>query len=144
MSDLPRNLLVEKKIPAETAAPGVPALVTRSSELMLRGSALPRRADEPRARMRRLLLVGASLLALSGAGYFGWEYWTVGRFHIRSTTAGLSGDVKTGGDLPPGSPRAVPETARAASRMYSSVNQPWQHDCNNALRFLDVDVIAGH
>jgi len=51
---------------------------------------------------------------------------------------------KPGVTLPPGSPRAVPETARAASRMYSSVNQPWQHDCNNALRFLDVDVIAGH
>jgi len=94
----PSNFLVEKEIPAETAAPSVPLSVTGSSELSSRASGLPRRADEPRARLRRLLLVGAGLLALSGAGYFGWEYWTVGRFHIRSTTAGLSGDVKTGGD----------------------------------------------
>ena len=41
MSELPRNFLVEKEIHAETAAPGMPALVTRSGELGSRASALP-------------------------------------------------------------------------------------------------------
>jgi membrane fusion protein, multidrug efflux system len=92
MSELPRNFLVEKRIPAETAAPGVPALLTMSNELSSRASALSSRADEPRARLRRLLLVGASLLAISGAGYLGWEYWTVGRFQISTDDAYVKAD----------------------------------------------------
>jgi hypothetical protein len=73
MSEHPRNLLVEKEIPAETAAPGVLALSTTGRELSVLASGFPQPADEPRApikprRLGRLLLVGASLLALSGAG----------------------------------------------------------------------------
>ena len=41
MSELPRNILVEKEIPAETAAPGVPALGTMSSELRSRSPVVP-------------------------------------------------------------------------------------------------------
>jgi hypothetical protein len=52
MSELPHNFLVEKEIPAETAAPDVLALFTISSELSSDASA-------PRARLRPLLMVGA-------------------------------------------------------------------------------------
>jgi membrane fusion protein, multidrug efflux system len=92
MSELPRNFLVEKEIPAETAAPAMPALLATSGELSSRASALPHRANEPRSRLRRLLLVGASLLAISGGGYFGWEYWTVGRFQVSTDDAYVKAD----------------------------------------------------
>ena len=88
MNELSRNFLVEKKIPAATANPGAPALLAMSGDLSSRTS----RADEPRARMRWLLMVGASLLAVSGAGYFGWEYWTVGRFQISTDDAYVKAD----------------------------------------------------
>jgi len=37
--------------------------------------------------LRRLLLVGASVLALAGGGYYGWQYWTVGRFEASTDDA---------------------------------------------------------
>ena len=103
MSEHPRNLLVEKEIPAETAAPGVLALSTTGRELTVLASGLPQQADEPRApvsetkprRLRQLLLVAVSVLTLSGAGYFGWEYWTVGRFHVSTDDAYVKADNTT-------------------------------------------------
>jgi membrane fusion protein, multidrug efflux system len=95
MRELPRNFVVEREIPAETAAQGVPALVTRSSELSSRVSVLPHHANQPRARLRRLMLVGAGLLILSGAGHFGWQYWTAGRFHISTDDAYVKADNTT-------------------------------------------------
>jgi len=32
--------------------------------------------------LRRLLLVGAGLVILAGASYFGRDYWLIGRFHV--------------------------------------------------------------
>ena len=103
MSEHPRNLLVEKEIPAETAAPGVLALSTTGRELTVLASGLPQQADEPRApvsetkprRLRQLLLVAASVLTLSGAGHFGWDYWTVGRFHVSTDDAYVKADNTT-------------------------------------------------
>ena len=103
MSEHPRNLLVEKEIPAEMAAPGVLALSTTGRELSVLASGLPRPADGPRApvsetkprRLRQLLLVAVSVLTLSGAGHFGWEYWTVGRFHVSTDDAYVKADNTT-------------------------------------------------
>src|ERR1700730_3026959 len=39
----------------------------------------------PRAkgrRSRKLLVLGAGVMALAAAAYFGWQYWTVGRFEV--------------------------------------------------------------
>ena len=47
----------------------------------------------PKARsLRKLLLVGAGLLALAGASYFGWQYWTVGRFEVSTDDAYVRAD----------------------------------------------------
>jgi hypothetical protein len=46
-------------------------------------------------RLRKLLLVGASVLALAAAGYFGWEYWTVGRFQVSTDDAYVKADNTT-------------------------------------------------
>jgi len=103
MSENPRNLLVEKQIPAEMAVPGMLALSTTGRELSVLASGLPQPADGPRApvretkprRLRQLLLVAVSVLTLSGAGYFGWEYWTVGRFHVSTDDAYVKADNTT-------------------------------------------------
>jgi membrane fusion protein (multidrug efflux system) len=33
--------------------------------------------------LRAALIVGASLISLAGATYFGWQYWTIGRLEDR-------------------------------------------------------------
>jgi membrane fusion protein (multidrug efflux system) len=45
--------------------------------------------------LRRLLLVGVSLLAVSGAAYLGTEYWTVGRFQVSTDDAYVKADNTT-------------------------------------------------
>ena len=45
--------------------------------------------------LRRLLLAGASLIALSGAAHFGWDYWTVGRFEVSTDDAYIKADNTT-------------------------------------------------
>ena len=41
----------------------------------------------PRKRSRRLVLSTVALLAIGVAGYFGYEYWTVGRFTVSTDDA---------------------------------------------------------
>src|SRR5271166_5551268 len=48
-----------------------------------------------KGRARRLLVVGASLLALAAAGHFGWSYWTVGRFEVSTDDAYVRADNTT-------------------------------------------------
>lgn len=45
--------------------------------------------------LRRLLFAGASLAALIGAAYYGWEYWTVGRFEVSTSDAYVQADNTT-------------------------------------------------
>src|ERR1700722_16186518 len=58
----------------------------------------PTTAHAPKAArrsLRQLLFVGASVLALAGAGYFGWDYWTVGRFQVSTDDAYVKADSTT-------------------------------------------------
>jgi len=51
------------------------------------------RAPRPiKVRLRALLLAGAGLLAIAASGYFGWEYWTVGRFNVSTDNAYVKAD----------------------------------------------------
>ena len=63
------------------------------------GETLPSVRQAARApgghRLRKLLLIGASLFALAGAGYLGWEYWTVGRFLVSTDDAYVKADNTT-------------------------------------------------
>ena len=44
---------------------------------------------------RNLLLAGASLAVLAGAAYYGWQYWTVGRFEVSTDDAYVQADNTT-------------------------------------------------
>jgi membrane fusion protein (multidrug efflux system) len=52
-------------------------------------------ATPPKPKRSRALLVGASLLALAGLGWFGWDYWTVGRFEVSTDDAYVQADNTT-------------------------------------------------
>jgi membrane fusion protein (multidrug efflux system) len=43
-------------------------------------------------RLRAVLLAGAGLLAIASSGYFGWHYWTVGRFNVSTDNAYVKAD----------------------------------------------------
>jgi membrane fusion protein (multidrug efflux system) len=56
-------------------------------------NAPPANASRPkRGALRKMLLIGAGLLALAGTSYFGWQYWTVGRFQIATDDAYVQAD----------------------------------------------------
>jgi membrane fusion protein (multidrug efflux system) len=56
-------------------------------------AAAPSQANK--SRSRKPLLIGASLLALAGTAYFGWDYWTVGRFKVSTDDAYVQADNTT-------------------------------------------------
>lgn len=49
----------------------------------------------PRKGLKRMLIAGASLLALAAAGYLGWEYWNVWRFEVATDDAYVQADNTT-------------------------------------------------
>jgi membrane fusion protein, multidrug efflux system len=112
MSQQPGTFPIERPI---SAAEAVPDLVNASlrgfpPELRARPTNLPLPADEGRPsetavalpspevrgrRSRKLLLIGASLMAVAAAAYFGWRYWTVGRFEVSTDDAYVQADNTT-------------------------------------------------
>ena len=42
---------------------------------------------------RPVLLAGAAIIGLAAAGQFGWNYWTVGRFHESTDDAYVKADT---------------------------------------------------
>ena len=52
-------------------------------------------AAKPTGRLRRLLLAGAAVAALAGASWYGFDYWTVGRFLVSTDDAYVRADNTT-------------------------------------------------
>jgi membrane fusion protein, multidrug efflux system len=80
---------------AETAAPteavaGLPAPVHDNVV-----AASTPRGQNIKGHLRRLLLAGAAVAALSGATWYGWDYWTVGRFLVSTDDAYVKADNTT-------------------------------------------------
>ncbi len=48
-----------------------------------------------RGKVRRLLLAGAAVASLAGATWYGWDYWTVGRFLVSTDDAYVKADNTT-------------------------------------------------
>jgi membrane fusion protein (multidrug efflux system) len=53
------------------------------------------KARNIRGKLRRLLLAGAAVAVLSGAVWYGWDYWTVGRFQVSTDDAYVKADNTT-------------------------------------------------
>jgi membrane fusion protein, multidrug efflux system len=108
MSEHPHNFLVEQQIPVTTVAPRFggqigteiearehPAKLRQLVSTVTPAEILPPVPEAKPGRFRQLLLVGASVLALTGGVYFGWDYWTAGRFHISTDDAYVKADNTT-------------------------------------------------
>jgi membrane fusion protein (multidrug efflux system) len=102
MNERQANTLIEGEISALPARRAGAELDLHAEPSQAGGENLPavRSAvgPAPKAKgrpLRKLLLVGASVLALAGGGYFGWEYWTVGRFQVSTDDAYVKADSTT-------------------------------------------------
>lgn len=78
------------EIAPESRAEGVPGVAPTQPQ---GGDAVSQVA--PRKRLKRMLIAGASLLALAAAGYLGWEYWNVWRFEVSTDDAYVQADNTT-------------------------------------------------
>jgi membrane fusion protein, multidrug efflux system len=93
MTEQRANQLIKLNIQAEPEA-----LKVAGDQLPMVRAAPPAPTVAPKAEshsLRKLLLVGASVLALAGAGHFGWDYWTVGRFQVSTDDAYVKADSTT-------------------------------------------------
>lgn len=70
--------------------------MTVQTKIEIAGAAeVPNGAERPKSRRNRKLFVGAALLAATAAGWFGWQYWTQGRFEISTDDAYVQADSTT-------------------------------------------------
>ncbi|NEU95922.1 HlyD family secretion protein [Bradyrhizobium uaiense] len=82
MSQHETSFKAESQVPAETAKQLIAAPE----------AAKPAAA---KGKLRRLLLTGAALAALAGGAWYGWDYWTVGRFQVSTDDAYVKADNTT-------------------------------------------------
>ncbi|WP_407176097.1 HlyD family secretion protein [Bradyrhizobium sp. STM 3562] len=79
----------ERQLPAGT----VQELVPSSSPAK---EAVPLAAKTAKAgAFRRLLMIGTAVALLAGASWYGWDYWTVGRFEVSTDDAYVKADNTT-------------------------------------------------
>ena len=71
---------VQKLVPAPAFAPG---------------TAAPAAKPAKKASFKRLLMVTAAVAVLAGASWYGWDYWTVGRFLVSTDDAYVKADNTT-------------------------------------------------
>ena len=57
--------------------------------------AAPTPARRQKLSFRKLLLAGVAVAALAGAGWYGYDYWTVGRFLVSTDDAYVKADNTT-------------------------------------------------
>jgi len=79
----------EQVVPAET----VQKLV--SAPLPAPETAAPAAKSAKKDRFKRLLMATAAVAVLSGASWYGWDYWTVGRFLVSTDDAYVKADNTT-------------------------------------------------
>ncbi|MBW7974119.1 HlyD family secretion protein [Bradyrhizobium sp. BR 10289] len=57
--------------------------------------ATPTGATKKKLNLRKLLLMGAAAVALAGAGWYGYDYWTVGQYLVSTDDAYVKADNTT-------------------------------------------------
>ena len=82
----------EQKLPAD-AVEGIEALSAPDHNNVVAVAAAKTR--DLKGQLRRLLMAGAAVAVLAGAVWYGWDYWTVGRFLVSTDDAYVKADNTT-------------------------------------------------
>jgi membrane fusion protein, multidrug efflux system len=69
------------------------ALLAADQNAFVATAAAP--AAVPKLNFRKLLLTGAALAVVAGAAWYGWDYWTVGRYQVATDDAYVRADSTT-------------------------------------------------
>jgi membrane fusion protein (multidrug efflux system) len=77
----------ERLVPADYTAPAEP---TGKLDEAAATSAAPKKFN-----LRKLLMAGAAVAVLAGGTWYGWDYWTVGRFLVSTDDAYVKADNTT-------------------------------------------------
>jgi membrane fusion protein, multidrug efflux system len=80
---------IERPIPADEAQDLLPA----PSETAIAPEPAP--ATRKKLNFRKMLMTGAAIAALAGAAWYGWDYWTVGRYLVSTDDAYVKADNTT-------------------------------------------------
>jgi membrane fusion protein (multidrug efflux system) len=86
------SLEAERPVPAEVAQELLPA--DHNSEAAT-PVALPATPIARKGAIRRFLLAGTAVALLAGAAWYGWDYWTVGRYLVSTDDAYVKADNTT-------------------------------------------------
>ncbi|KRR25856.1 hemolysin D [Bradyrhizobium lablabi] len=89
MSAQTASLQSVEQLPAETGQSQVP-VPAPSHEIVA-----ARPEPDRKGRLKRVLLAGAAVAALVAASWYGWDYWTVGRFLVSTDDAYVKADNTT-------------------------------------------------
>src|SRR6201999_4398925 len=84
----------EREVSPETAQ-DLGAAPNPPSDPIVNALPAPVPAAKPTGGLRRLLLPGAAVAALAGASWYGFDYWTVGRFLVSTDDAYVRADNTT-------------------------------------------------
>ncbi|MGO8913513.1 MAG: HlyD family secretion protein [Bradyrhizobium sp.] len=79
MTQHPTAFPIDHSVAAGAAAPGL----------------LPATAKAKKLNLRKLLMTGAAAVALAGAAWFGFDYWTVGQYLVSTDDAYVQADNTT-------------------------------------------------
>jgi membrane fusion protein, multidrug efflux system len=93
MSTQSTSLPAVEQLPAETAQEAAQELVPAPDFAV--EIAIPLQKPAKKERIRRLLLAGAAVAVLASASWYGWDYWTVGRFLVSTDDAYVKADNTT-------------------------------------------------
>jgi membrane fusion protein (multidrug efflux system) len=77
------SLKVFQELPAEIAEPQVSAPAPATPKA------------QPKGGLKRVFLAGAAVALLAAASWYGWDYWTVGRFLVSTDDAYVKADNTT-------------------------------------------------
>ncbi len=86
MSQHPGEFAADRPVTVDEAAPVL------SGALAVSG---PRKTLFATTSVRKALLAAGGVAALAAVGYFGWDYWTVGRFEVSTDDAYVEADNTT-------------------------------------------------
>jgi membrane fusion protein (multidrug efflux system) len=93
MSTQSTSLQAVEQLPAETAQETAQELVPAPDSAV--EIAIPLQKPAKKERIRRLLLAGTAVAVLATASWYGWDYWTVGRFLVSTDDAYVKADNTT-------------------------------------------------